>query len=85
VSTPAWKKRRSFTLKVREFADDRPYVAVGAALLAGYALSGALFTKSTLRFVSAGLRLALLPLLQERLDAALASATASTLHQTTKA
>jgi hypothetical protein len=83
--TPAWKQRRGLALKVREFTDDRPYVAVGAALLAGYALSGALFTRATLRLLGAGLRMAVLPLLQERLDASLSSAAAGPLHHTTKA
>jgi hypothetical protein len=84
VSEPEWKKRRSLVRKVREFTDERPLLAVGAALVAGYALSGAIFTKTTLRLVGAGLRLAMLPLLQEQLDAALANA-APSLHQTTKA
>ena len=53
--------------RVLQLTAERPFLAVGAAVATGYVLGGGLLTKATLRLAGLGLRLAVLPLLQQKL------------------
>lgn len=64
--------------KAAQFTVERPFVAVGAAVAAGYVLGGGLLTKTTLRLGS-GLGAWLLPFLQRQLVEILESTPTSTM------
>ncbi len=57
--------------RLRSLTIEHPFQAVGIGLFAGYVLGGGLITRTTLRLVGVGLRVAALPLLQQKLSDAI--------------
>jgi hypothetical protein len=63
----AERRRDELVAKLHDIVDEHPFVAVAAAFGAGYALSGALVSRFTMRLLSLGGRLYFGRLVEERL------------------
>lgn len=63
----ALREEEEILARVRDFVEEHPFGAVGAAAAAGYALSGALFSRTTLRLFALSARFYLGRLIEARL------------------
>jgi hypothetical protein len=69
---------REVGVELARRAKERPWMAVGAAVAAGYVLGGGLFSRSSRWLVRAGLGALAVPEVRHRLRAALGGARART-------
>jgi hypothetical protein len=71
LRSAAERSRDALLEDLRKMVDQHPFAAIGVAFAAGYAISGALLSRTTLRAARAGARWYLARMLKERVGSEL--------------